>query len=75
MISLSKDNNAEFAPLTWRKVMRDGQPRATMVCANGHYGALVDHTISQDGTVTPSVVCPVTGCGFHEYVRLDGWTG
>lgn len=32
------------------------------------------HTIADDGTVNPSVVCPHTPCTFHEYVRLDGWT-
>lgn len=26
--------------------------------------------IAADGTVTPSVVCE---CGFHEFIRLEGW--
>ena len=34
------------------------------------------HSISDDGTVTPSYVCPHTkmnGCKFHRMVRLNGW--
>jgi hypothetical protein len=35
--------------------------------------ATLDHDVADDGTVTPSLVCPVEGCNFHEFVRLDGW--
>ena len=45
-----------------------------LICPKGHIGQL-DHTIAEDGTVSPSVVCPESGCGFHEYVRLEGWKG
>jgi hypothetical protein len=31
------------------------------------------HRIAADGTVSPSLVCPYY-CGFHDYVRLVGWT-
>jgi len=33
------------------------------------------HTIADDGTVAPSVVCGYQreGCSFHEYVRLIDW--
>lgn len=41
-------------------------------CPNGHCCHL-PHAIAADGTVTPSAVCPVTGCGFHEHLKLDGW--
>lgn len=34
---------------------------------------LQNHTIADDGTVRPSVVCP-RRCGYHEFVRLEGWT-
>lgn len=27
--------------------------------------------VAHDGTVSPSVVCD---CGFHEFIRLEGWT-
>lgn len=38
---------------------------------------LGNHGIADDGTVTPSVVCPGDGvgphCSFHQFVRLVGW--
>jgi hypothetical protein len=46
---------------------------AIAVCPNGHAAALADHEIRYDGVVTPSVGCPEDGCGFHDYVELDGW--
>ena len=36
---------------------------------------VVGHAINDRGICRPSVVCPHPGCGFHEFVRLDGWTG
>lgn len=42
-------------------------------CPHCGTAAELDHSIASDGTVTPSVVCPVIGCDFHEYVRLEGW--
>lgn len=32
------------------------------------------HSIAEDGTVSPSVVCTTNLCGFHEFVKLEGWT-
>lgn len=61
--------------LGWWPVRIDGWVcSAWMVCRNGHRASLVDHDIAPDGMVRPSVVCPVEGCGFHEHVRLAGWT-
>jgi hypothetical protein len=31
------------------------------------------HAVADDGTVTPSYVCPYPPCAFHEWVRLEGW--
>lgn len=49
---------------------------ALCTCSNGHTCRLVStvHRVADDGTVSPSYVCPVVGCGFHEFVRLVGWT-
>lgn len=61
-------------PLTWRSVIWDVSRRtAYFFDTNGHGLSLNRHTIQDDGTVTPSVVCPLTGCGFHEFVKLEGW--
>lgn len=60
--------------LTWAR--SEGGIRGVLLsCAHGHEGILspTHHTIANDGTVTPSVVCPIKGCTWHEFVRLDGW--
>lgn len=31
------------------------------------------HDIAEDGTVTPSVVCPHAPCTWHVFVRLGDW--
>lgn len=41
-------------------------------CPKGHCGRF-DHAIAADGTVSPSVVCPEPGCGFHDHIRLKNW--
>lgn len=48
---------------------------ALCTCGKGHTCRLSGkvHQVAADGTVSPSYVCPVTGCGYHEFVRLIGW--
>lgn len=62
-------------------------PLAYFLCPNGHLSSIglqvveihdgversVQHTISPDGTVSPSVICPRYGCGFHDHIRLLDW--
>ena len=70
-------------PLTWRKVhpgppgSRFARDIALCTCRNGHTCLLSGdvHAVAADGTVTPSYVCPVDGCGFHEWVQLVEWEG
>jgi hypothetical protein len=65
-------------PLTWRNYKYQGKVlecSPVIVDPNNHYLSIHKHTISQDGTVTPSVGCPVSGCGFHDMVWLVGWVG
>lgn len=65
-------------PGTWRNYS-DGsrilECSPVIVDINGHYLSIHKHTILGDGMVQPSVVCPVAGCGFHYFIRLDGWQG
>lgn len=58
----------------WKRVYDSELKRwtARIEDPNGH-ALLLDHEIADDGTVTPSVECPIEGCGFHENVRLIGW--
>ena len=41
-------------------------------CPNGH-SCHLPHAVNASGVVTPSAVCPVAGCGFHEHLRLTDW--
>jgi|CXWL01.1.fsa_nt_gi hypothetical protein len=47
-------------------------------CPSGHRAAFDlspnGHQVAADGTISPSAVCPETGCTFHEFVRLADWT-
>jgi hypothetical protein len=58
----------------WKTVKRDGEPLLKVCCpACGIWGDLADHSISEDGTVSPSLICGNSPCKFHEHVRLEGW--
>jgi hypothetical protein len=48
---------------------------ALCTCVNQHTTRMTGkiHRIAADGTVSPSYVCSVRGCPFHEFVRLVGW--
>lgn len=61
-------------PLTWRNYIYEGkilECSPVIVDLNCHYLSIHKHTIMDDGTVNPSVVCPV--CGWHEIIKLEGW--
>jgi hypothetical protein len=32
-----------------------------------------NHTVSDDGVVSPSDVCPFPPCTFHQFIVLDDW--
>lgn len=48
---------------------------ALICCTQGHVSRMVStvHSVSSDGTVSPSYVCPY-GCPFHEMLRLESWS-
>ena len=65
-------------PLTYSigkllKKGEEGEPVVGMTCDKKHFSMLNDHEIADDGTVTPSVVCPDSECGFHEMIVLEDW--
>lgn len=41
-------------------------------CPRGHLAQL-NHLIDLEGRVTPSVMCPKSGCDFHETIVLEGY--
>lgn len=58
---------------TYKPVKLEGRRTALLVCPGcGLKMQLKTHAISDDGVVTPSVVCRV--CDFHEYVLLSDWS-
>jgi hypothetical protein len=72
MKTLKQSN--DYLPETWKGLKpSNGEHSASATCANGHTCTLTDHTIADDGTVTPSLVCPYDDCNWHENVKLEGW--
>lgn len=71
MMFIPYDENLK--PGTWKGGQTPTGQTALFCCPNGHIGSLTDHEIGPDGKVTPSVVCPHDGCGFHEFIQLEGW--
>lgn len=67
-------NSEEEQPInTWRAGRGlNEEIYPTIRDSNGDWFGLATHSIDEDGTVSPSVVCPY-GCGFHEFIKLEGW--
>lgn len=58
----------------WLPVVENGQAvSANIKCPNGHTAGISTHAIGADGTVQPSVVCGGDDCGWHEFIKLEGW--
>ena len=74
MIEIPQGNSWKD-PGVWKGVRRvDGTRSASISCPKcGQPASLSDHTIADDGTVPPSLVCPYDGCEFHDYVTLKDW--
>ena len=57
----------------WTPKTVDGVRTAVLSCPScGKVSYLTDHSISDNGKVLPSVVCPFA-CDFHEFVQLENW--
>lgn len=64
-------------------VSGDGRPLKPVVkCRCGRVGGLGLHTVAADGNVTASFFHPLEGwasdgmgCGFHEFLKLEGYEG
>lgn len=58
----------------WRYVIRDGKHLLVMTCPDcGEEGDLSEHKVNENGTLDASIVCGMSQCNFHHYVRLVGW--
>lgn len=80
----AQDATQDRTPSSWDRVRYSEELRAHKLfehdiamatCPNGHMCRISDevHQIAADGTLTPSYVCPVDGCGFHDFVKFEGW--
>ncbi len=57
----------------WKLVVIDGKITARVECPGCKRTFALDHTITEDGTVTPSLDCPMEDCQFHDFVKLEEW--
>jgi len=48
----------------------DRPPFFVFVCPKNHHLALSAHNIYEGGCVSPSIICPEHGCGFHQAIIL-----
>ncbi len=61
-------------PLSWRPIrQQDGPDTALVTCDKGHWGLICNHEIDPQGEVSPSLICVEPTCGWHVWVRLEGW--
>jgi hypothetical protein len=52
----------------------DGRQIPNLCCPKcGEVASMASHTVADDGSVTPSAICPNNDCDFHEYIKLDDW--
>lgn len=68
----AKQNN-DYLPGTWKGLQTKRGRKASFTDPKGHTLSLASYTIGKDGRVHPSVLCSRLGCGFHEFVKLEGW--
>lgn len=69
LIGFRSTKGGAWAPST----TADGRRSAKVWCGGcGGFGFLDGHDIADDGTVSPSLVCP-HGCGWHVWAQLELW--
>jgi len=72
---ITAPQNNDYKPGTWKGLLIGKRQRrsASFTCPNGHVCSLSKYEILADGSVHPSVICSMDGCGFHEFITLEGW--
>lgn len=75
----AKDSAGRLPALSWDYWLwgaTEPFTRTAIVCCDkGHVGTAnpTIHSISADGTLSPSWVCPFKGCTWHVFAQLVGW--
>lgn len=58
----------------WDRSFARGKPRVVVCCPGcGTVLGVEMHEIAPDGTISPSCMCPINGCEFHDTVKLEDW--
>lgn len=70
MVDCKRD--PELQPGTWN-LWSTGKRRVLFACPLCGDVGLLNHEISDEGIVTPSVQCPSLNCTFHDMIKLLGW--
>ncbi len=74
-VQISKRTGDRSQPGPWWWPLTDGsQKSASVKCPECGLVCVLDHSISDDGTVAPSLVCPEPECSWHVFVQLVGWS-
>ena len=71
-VQLLRGTDSPMPPSSWSPLAKGW---AVVRCANGHVATVrpPDHEIAEDGTISPSLVCPAEPCGWHVFAQLVGW--
>ena len=64
-----------LAVIKWRVRDRADKQIVFVICPGCGTEYRLDHEISHEGVVSPSLECPDSDCGFHDTVILVGWRG
>jgi len=68
------DPDPEAPRPVWKPATRPAGRTAFLKCGGcGESFAISDHDINAAGFVSPSVVCPIGGCGWHVHIVLEDW--
>lgn len=77
MLTLARNDGPAARKGTWQPVAESSRHifKARICCPGCGYDCTLrgTHDVADDGAVSPSLVCPNDGCGFHEFVKLEGW--
>lgn len=57
----------------WHRHYKDGVNDVQVTCPKCKADYWLDHKISSDGMISPSLECPTETCTFHEACKLEGW--
>lgn len=64
-------HSSSGGPGTWRVGI--GGQSVYVVCPECKMSYAIDHDIADNGELSPSLMCPTKGCGWHVTARLRGW--